>query len=226
MWELILRLIPLGIIAAVQPLQILSLIILLQTRQGVRNGFAYVAGMAGFRLVLGVMLYLTLTGVEQRVEQENGNFELVVGTVLAVLGVFLLVVALRRWLGPEESDEASGLVDRLQHASPKTALLIGVGMLALDPRDWLIDLAAVDLIVAADLTTAATLIAYAIYNVVALSLLLMPLLALALSPASGQKLLTRLSQLLNRHARAIEIGFALFLGAFFLVEGLGTLGIF
>lgn len=226
MWELILRLIPLGIVAAVQPLQILALVVLLQTRQGVRNGFAYVTGITIFRLALGTALYLLLTGVEQRVEADNGNFDLVVGTVLAVLGVFLMVLALRRWLRPEEGDESSGLVDRLQNASPTTALLVGVGMLALDPRDWLIDLAAVDLIAAADLTTGATLVAYGIYNLVALSLLLVPLLVLLVSPASGQGLLARINQLLTQHARPIEIGFAAFLGGFFLVQGLATLGIF
>ena len=96
MIELLLSLIPLAIGAAVQPPQVIALIFLLQTRRGRANGLAFVGGMTAFHLTLGALLWRLITEVETSVEAEGGQFDRVVGTGLAVLGLMLLVYALRR----------------------------------------------------------------------------------------------------------------------------------
>ena len=48
MVELIFSMIPLGVAAALQPPQVIALVILLQTGRGVVNGLAYITGMSAF----------------------------------------------------------------------------------------------------------------------------------------------------------------------------------
>ena len=117
MLDLLLALVPLAIAGALQPPQVIALIFLLQTPRGLTNGLAYVGGMTAFRLAIGALFWVLVSGVEEVVEAEGGQFSLVVGTVLAVLGVVLLVYALRRGLSAKD-DAAAGWLGKLRSVSP------------------------------------------------------------------------------------------------------------
>ena len=227
MAELLLALVPLAIAAALQPPQVVALSFLLQTRRGVANGLAYVGGMTAFRLALGALFWILITGVEEAVESEGGRFDFVVGTVLVVLGIVLLVYALRRGLSARDEDDAAvAWLQKLQSVSPAQAALVGVAFLALDPKDWLTKLAAVDLIAAADLSGMASLVAYLIFTLLAQSVLLIPLMLVLAAPQKAEKSLGSLNAWLERNARALDIVVALLLGVLFLYEGLEHLGMF
>lgn len=227
MIELLLSLIPLAIGAAVQPPQVIALIFLLQTRRGRANGLAFVGGMTAFHLTLGALLWTLITEVETSVEAEGGQFDRVVGTGLAVLGLMLLVYALRRtFSGPDEDEAAATWLTRLQSVSPGQATLVGIAFLALDPKDWLFSLSAVDLIAAADFSAAASVLIYVFYLLLVQSFLLSLLILTLVAPQRAQKWLGRLNGWLDRHMRAIEIGVAALLGGYLLVVGLRQLGLF
>jgi threonine/homoserine/homoserine lactone efflux protein len=227
MAELLLALVPLAIAAALQPPQVVALSFLLQTRHGVANGLAYVGGMTAFRLALGALFWALITGVEEAVESEGGRFDFVVGTVLVVLGIVLLVYALRRGLSArDEDDAAAAWLQKLGSVSPAQAALVGVAFLALDPKDWLTKLAAVDLIAAADLSGMASLVAYLIFTLLAQSVLLIPLILVLAAPRKAEKSLGSLNAWLERNARTLDIVVAVLLGALFLYEGLEHLGVF
>jgi threonine/homoserine/homoserine lactone efflux protein len=227
MAELLLALVPLAIAAALQPPQVVALSFLLQTRRGVANGLAYVGGMTAFRLALGALFWALITGVEEAVESEGGRFDFVVGTVLVVLGIVLLVYALRRGLSARDEDDAAvAWLQKLQSVSPAQAALVGVAFLALDPKDWLTKLAAVDLIAAADLSGMASLVAYLIFTLLAQSVLLIPLMLVLAAPQKAEKSLGSLNAWLERNARTLDIVVAVLLGVLFLYEGLEHLGVF
>jgi len=111
MTELILSLIPLAIAAALQPPQVIALVILLQTRRGVANGLAYIVGMIFFRLFLGGIFWVLISNVEKTVETKGGNFSLLVGTVILVLGILMLVHALREGFSAHGEDEHPGWIN-------------------------------------------------------------------------------------------------------------------
>jgi threonine/homoserine/homoserine lactone efflux protein len=225
--ELLLALVPLAVAAALQPPQVIALVFLLQTPRGLANGLAYVGGMTAFRLAIGALFWVLITGVEEVVEAEDGQFSLVVGSILVVLGVVLLVYALRRGLSAKnEDDAAAAWLQSLQSVSPAQAALVGVAFLALDPKDWLVKLAAVDLIAEADLGGVASLLAYLIFTLLAQSVVLFPLILVLADPGKAQKSLGSLSAWLERNERTIEIVFAVVLGVYFLYEGLEHLGMF
>jgi threonine/homoserine/homoserine lactone efflux protein len=226
MTELILSFIPLAIAAALQPPQVIALVVLLQTKRGVVNGLTYIVGMIAFRLLIGGIFWVLISNVEETVESSGGNFSLLVGTVLLVLGILMLVNALRRAFSKHIEDEAAASwLDKLQDVTPVRAFLLGVAFLALDPKDWLVDISAINLIADADMSGLNSLWAYLAYILMAQSLLLIPLILSFFLPQRTQSGLTRFTVWMKRNDRTIEIVFALIFGLLFLQIGLDLLGI-
>lgn len=228
MIELVLILIPLAIGSAlVQLPQVIILLVLLQTRRGLTNGLAYVGSKIGVHLILGLLFWIVITGVEISVEAQSGPFSLVVGTTLALLGLILLGYALRIGLSvPDEDDAAATWFDKMQSVSPGQAALVGAAILALDPKDLLFTLSAVELIAAADLNSVASLLAYLVFILVVQSLLLVLLALTLLAPQRAQKWLGVLNVWLKRYLRVFKIGGAVLLGGYLLFTGLKHLGLF
>lgn len=230
MLELLLILVPLGLGAAlVQLPQIAVPMFLLQIRSGPANGLAYVGGTTAVHLILGAGLWLVATRLESSVEMEGGGpFNLVLGTTLALLGLMLLIYAARLVFSvPDEGDTAAATwLDKMQSVSPGRAALLGVALLALDPKDWVFTLSAVELIVAADLNSVASLLAYLVFVLGVQSLLLTLLALTLLAPQRAQKWLGELNVWLKRHGRALIIGGAGLMGIYLLFTGLKYFGLF
>ena len=227
MLDLLLALIPLAIGAALQPTQFMALILLLQTDRPVVNAWAFIGGMVVFHLGLGGIFWVLFTRVETYIETGGAQFENVVGTVLLLLGLMLLVYALRRIFGAEKGDEAAASwLEQLGSVTPIKAALVGFGLLALDPKDWLFTLAAVDLIVGADLGNIESLFAFLLFILMVQSLLITPTIYVMVAPESSKRRFNSLSLWLARNERAIEITVAIILGVYFVYVGLETLGVF
>jgi len=226
MAELILSLIPLVLAAALQPPQVIALVVLLQTRRGTLNGLAYIIGMVAFRLFLGGSFWVLVSSVEESVETAGGNFSLLVGALLLAVGILMLVYALRRGFSAQGEDEAAASwLDKLQDVSPLRAALAGVAFLALDPKDWLVDISAINLIANADLSNLESLLSFLVYILMAQFLLLIPLILSFFLPQRTQNGLTRITVWMKQQERAIEIVFALIFSLLFLKIGLDLLGI-
>jgi threonine/homoserine/homoserine lactone efflux protein len=166
-----------------------------------------------------------ISNVEETIETKGGNFSILVGTVLLVLGILMLVYTLRRGLSAHDEDEAAASwLGTLDAVSPLRAALLGAAFLALDPKDWLVDISAINLIANADLSSRDSLLVYLVYILLAQLLLLIPLVLSFIFPRRAQSDLTRLNAWMRRHQRAIEIVFALIFGMLFLYTGLELLG--
>jgi len=225
MTELILSLIPLAVAAALQPPQVIALVVLLQTKQGKGSGLAYNIGMITFRLLLGGSFWMLISNVETTIETTGGNFSILVGTVLLVLGILMLVYALRWGFSTHDEDiAASSWLNKLEDMSYFRAAMLGAAFLALDPKDWLIDISTINLIADADLSGLESLLAFLTYILLAQSLLLIPLIFSFVLPHRAQIGLTRLTTWMRRYQQAIEIVFAVVFGLLFLYNGLDILG--
>ena len=224
--DLLFPIISLALAAALQPLQVIAMLVLLQTAGGKINGLAYLGGMVAFRLALALIFWWLVSGVEAAIEGEGGNFNALTGTVMVLLGLLLLIFALRQLFSAQSEDQAAASwMGKLETITPRRAALVGVAFLALDPKDWLIDLSAIDLIAAADLNGMQSGFAYLVYILLALALLLIPLVFTAIFPAKAQISLGRLNAWLNTHERSIEIIIAIIFGLMFVYIGLESLGI-
>lgn len=226
MTELILSLVPLAVAAALQPPQVVALVVLLQTKRGAVNGLAYILGMIVFRLLLGGIFWVLISNIEKTVEIRGGNFSLLVGTFILALGILMLVHALRRGFSAHDEDEATASwLDKLNNVTPSRAALVGVAFLALDPKDWLVDISVINLIAEADLFGLESLLAFLVYILMAQLLLLIPLILSLFIPQKTQSGLIRFTAWMKRQERAIEIVFALIFGILFFQIGMELLGV-
>ena len=227
MTELFVSLLSLAIAATLQPPQVIAMIILLQTRRGIANGLAYIAGMTAFRLALGGISWMLFSSLEGSLETSGGEFSIVVGAILVVLGLLMLVHALRKsFSAVGEDDAAASWLQKLETISPRPAFLVGLAFLALDPKDWIIDISAINLIAEADLSSSQSLLAYLAYILLAQSLLWAPLLLTVAAPNRARRVLAALNTWMKAHEKHIEIGVAILFGLVFLVIGLEHLGVF
>jgi len=225
--ELILALIPLALAATLQPPQLISFLVLLQTQHGEANALAYIAGMSTFRLAIGGTFWVLASSVEAKVESAGTEFGILVGTVLAILGLLLLVYALRRIFSAHDEDQAAvSWLDRLDSVSWPQAFLAGLAFLALDPKDWITDIAAINLIADADLSGFASLLTYLGYILLAQLLLIILFGMTIVLPRKTKSYLTALNTWMEQNDRIIEITVAIFFGLLFLVIGLEHIGVF
>ncbi|UCD99550.1 MAG: GAP family protein [Chloroflexota bacterium] len=227
MTELLVSLFSLAIAATLQPRQLIAMIILLQTRRGVANGSAYIAGMTVFRLAFGGISWVLFSNLEGSIETRGGEFSTVVGTILVILGLLMLVHALRQGFSAQGEDQAAATwLDKLEAVSPRQAFFVGLAFLALDPKDWIIDISAVNLIAEADLRGAQSFLAYLLYMLLALSLLWIPLILTLLFPVQARRGLAGLNTWMKANEKHIEITMAILFGLLFLAIGLEHLGVF
>jgi threonine/homoserine/homoserine lactone efflux protein len=226
MVEFVLSLISLAIAATLQPPQVIAMVILLRTRRGTANGLAYIGGMTAFRVTLGGVSWILLSGLEGSIERGGGDFNILVGAILVVLGLLMWVYALRQGVSaPGEDEVAASWLDRLEDISPRQAFLVGLAFLALDPRDWIIDLSAVNLIAEADMSGIQSLVAYLAYILLAQSLLWVPLLLTLVVPDQAARGLSALNAWMKKHEKRIEIIVAIVFGLLFIAIGLEHLGV-
>jgi len=227
MKELILALIPLAVIATLQPPQVISFLFLLQTQRGKANALAYLAGMSVFRLAIGGVFWALASNVEATVESAGSEFGPLVGTVLAVLGLLLLVYALRRIFSAQDEDQATvSWLDKLDSISWPQSFVVGLSFLALDPKDWITDIAAVNLIAEADLSGSASLLTYLGYILLAQLLLITMFVITMALPRKSQSFLTGLNNWMKQNDRVIEITVAIIFGLLFLFIGLERIGMY
>ncbi len=101
MAETIIKLTPFIIGSAVVPLQVMMIILLLNSpRQGLAKAICLVAGMTTIRLMQGVIFGLILSPEPG----ETSGKSSVVSTLLLVLGILLLITAYKQWRSEDDPD--------------------------------------------------------------------------------------------------------------------------
>src|SRR5690242_15301707 len=115
--------IPIGLLLAVGPTRIISTILLLTSAQPIRNGLAFLAGVAAVYLVLGFLTLLVLGRTLSDMLQGN----IILDAILVLIAIGLLVVAARAlFVAPHRGGGPSEWMRRLTSISPGQAFLAGV----------------------------------------------------------------------------------------------------
>ncbi len=151
----------------VNPLPILAVLLMLFSPRATASAPAFAAGWAiGLALSLAAFLAIVAFGEGGA---GSGSAGLAPITQLA-LGVVLLVLALRRWLGrpgPGETKALPGWTENLANASPWRALGLGAAFAGLNPKNVAFAGAAAFAIVEAGLRPVAMLLPLVVYVLIA-----------------------------------------------------------
>lgn len=158
---------PLALVVTISPINIIASILLLFSKRPLLNASSYFAGF-----VLGVAGALTAFVVIADALNLAAGSDTSRGAaaVMLVLGVALVVAAVRKFRGrPRSGEEPSApkWMDGIAGYSPGRSIVVGVVVGALNPKNLVVGLAAAVAIGSADLSTAAQIGAAAVYVAVA-----------------------------------------------------------
>jgi len=222
MGEVIVCLLPLILGAALLPVWIIMALFLLRGEGGVRKALAFAAGAMMVRLVQGV-LFGYVFGTAADASGESGS-TLITSTLLSVLGILMLISAVRKWRKEDDPDAPPPKwMAALGGLSALKAFGMGALLMALAIKQWVFMLSAIAVIEQGELSLAGNVVTYLVFVLAAQSLVLAPILVSAVAPTQAARMLDAIHGWLERNNRAIVIAASLIFGVWFLWKGIAGL---
>jgi hypothetical protein len=212
-------LLPLMIGAAVVPVPIIIVLLLLSHESGLLQAAAFAGGAIVVRLAQGIMFSFVLASDPAARSETGGN--LIVSTLLLVVGILLLITAFRKWDKEEDPDAPPPRwLAALGGLSALKAFGMGAALVAISAKQWVFTLSAIGMIGKAQLPPPAGTGLFLLYVLAAQALGLIAVIAYAVSPRRAGSALASICQWLERNDRPIMIAASLIFGLFFLFKGL------
>jgi hypothetical protein len=215
MGETIIKIMPFIIGSAVVPLQIMMVILLLNSpKQGLTKAIFLAGGMTAVRLLQGVIFGLILS------PGDTSGKSPVVSTLLLVLGILLLITAYKQWRNENDADDPPPKwMVMLDTLTPHKAFEMGAGLVLISGKFWVFTLSAIGVIEEADLGQPSSTVAFLLFVLLAQSLLLLAILVRVIIPERSMSILETISAWLTRYNRPIVLTVSLVFGLLFFVQG-------
>jgi hypothetical protein len=146
---------------------------------------------------------------------------IVVSTLLIVIGIAMLITAIKKWRKEEDLDAPPPKwMATLSGVTALKAFGMGALLMAIAIKQWVFTLAAIAVIEDAQLGQAGSVLAYLFFVLAAQSLVLAPIVVYAVAPTQSAKLLDAAQAWLDRNNRVIVIAVSLIFGGWFLWKGI------
>jgi hypothetical protein len=217
--SVLVEVLPLMIGAAIAPVSIIIVLLLLSNQGGVLKGAAFVGGAFMLRLVQGIIFGYIFTSDPAATSETGGN--LIVSTLLVVIGILMLITTSKQWDKEEDPDAPPpGWLAALGGLSAPKAFGMGAALIALSAKQWVFTLSAIGVIGKAQLAPPASNGLFLLYVLVAQALGLIAVIAVAVVPRSAGKAVDHAREWLERNNRQIVVAFSLIFGLFFLFKGI------
>ena len=220
--SVLVALLPLMIGAAVVPIPIIIVLLLLSNQGGLLKGAAFVGGAIAVRLAQGVVFGYIFASDPAATSETGGS--LIVSTLLLVVGVLMLITAFRKWNKEEDPDgPPPRWMAALGGLSAPKAFGMGAALVAISAKQWVFTLSAIGVIGQAQLGPPASTALFLCYALAVQALGLIAVIAYAMAPRSAGPALVQASEWLERNDRQIMVAFSLIFGLFFLFKGIAGL---
>jgi len=215
-------LLPLVIGAAAVPIPIIIVLLLLGSQGGLLKGAAFIGGAIAVRLAQGIVFGYIFSSDPAATSETGAN--LVVSTLLIVLGVLMLITAFRKWDKEDDPDAPPPKwMAALGGLSALKAFGMGAALVAIAAKQWVFTLSAIGVIGKAQLTPPASIGLFLFYVLAVQALGLIAVIAYAVAPRPAGRVIARACEWLERNDRRILIAFSLIFGLFFLFKGIAGL---
>jgi hypothetical protein len=222
--SVLVELLPLMIGAAIAPILIIIVLLLLGSQGGLLKGAAFIGGAIVLRLTQGIVFGYIFTSNPAATSETGGN--LIVSTLLVVIAVLMLITAFKKWDKEEDPDAPPPRwLTALGGLSVPKAFGMGAALIALSAKQWVFTLSAIGVIETARLAPSASLGLFLFYVLATQPFGLIAVIAVAVAPRAAGAAVDQARQWLERHNRPVLIAFSLIFGLFFLFTGItGLLG--
>ena len=213
-------LLPLAVGIAISPIPIIAVILMLLSRRASATGTGFLLGwVVGIVLVTVVVLAL----VGQAGNTAGGEPSTLSSVLKLVLGAALILLAVRQWQGRPRAGATGAMpkwMGAIESFSFGRALLLGVGLSAVNPKNLLLCLAAGTTIGAAHLPTGQVVVATVVFTLLAASTVLVPVLGYLAARDRMAAPLDRLRAWLTQNTAAVMAVLLVVIGTVLLGKGI------
>jgi threonine/homoserine/homoserine lactone efflux protein len=161
------QVLPLGVGVALSPVPIIAVVLMLTTPKGRVNGPAFLAGWIVGIAVLGTIVLLAASGASA---SERGAPATWVSILKIVLGVLLVLLAVKQWRGRPRGDAAPELpkwMKTIDTFTPGRSVAMGVALSAVNPKNLLLTVSAATAIAQTGASAVNQAVALAVFIVIA-----------------------------------------------------------
>jgi threonine/homoserine/homoserine lactone efflux protein len=213
-------LLPLAIGIAISPVPIIAVILMLLSRRATATSTGFLVGwVAGVIVVTVVVLVL----VGQAGDTSGGKPSTLSSVIKLVLGLLLLLLAVRQWRSRPKEGEAGTMpawMGKIESFTFGRALGLGFLLSAVNPKNLLLCLGAGTTIGAAHLSGGEDVIAVAVFTVLASSTVGIPVIAFLVARDRMTAPLNRLRAWLTQNNAAVMAVLLLVLGTALIGKGI------
>lgn len=214
------ELLPLALGVAISPIPVIATIVLLLTPHAKRSGGAFAVGwLAG--CVGTILLFAALAGTLPRLD--GASWIPIVGWVQVVLGIALIVFAIRIWRHRPRAEGAAQLPGWMQHLDRMSVITtVGLGLVlsSINPKNLLIGISAGIALGTSSLTASEAALAVGVYAVISSSTVVAPVLAYFFASRRLAGTMRSLKEWLARENSTIMAVLLLIIGASVLGKGM------
>ena len=216
------EILPLAVGVAISPIPIIAAILMLLSPRARSTSLGFLIGwVAG--IVVAVVVFVVVSSVLP--DQDDSGSAPIAGVIKIVLGVLLLLVAVRQWRGRPTAGQAAALPKWMSAIDSMTfgkALGLGFLLSAVNPKNLLMAASAGVLIGGAGLATRQVAVVVIVFTVIAASTVLVPVVAYLAASDRMAGPLQSLRGWLGDHNAAIMAVLLLVIGVSMIGKGLGS----
>jgi hypothetical protein len=212
-----------GVGVALSPLAVIAVVLILATPKGGVNGSAFLAGWVLGLAVVGTLVLLVADGADAG---ENGAPADWVSIVKIVVGVLLLVVAVRQWRGRPSGHaepELPAWTTQLDSLTPPRAAGLALLLASVKPKNLLLTVGAALAIAETGVSTGSQAVALAVFVLLGTLGPGIPFAIHVLMRDRGADILTRLRGCMVRENSTIIAVLCLVIAAKLIGDAVGTL---
>ena len=220
--EVIGEILPLALGVAISPIPIIAAILMLLSPRAKGTSLGFLLGW-----VLGILAAVVVFTLLASVLPEAGDdsSKPVAGTVKIVLGVLLLLLAVKQWRSRPTGDTEPALphwMQAIDTMTPGRALVLGALLSGLNPKNLLMGAAAGIAVGSADLALDRSAITIALYTVIAASTVAVPVIAYLAAAARMAAPLATLRTWLVHNSSTVMAVLLLVIGVLLIGKGIGS----
>jgi hypothetical protein len=214
--------VPLMIGSALDLASIIMVLLLLRRAGGLVIALSFIAGITATRLVQGALFGIAAGNVDT--SEGSNDARTIVTVLLLVIGILMLVTALRLFLKGDDPDAPPPKWMQLVGTmTAPTACAIGAGILLITPKHWVFMLGAIGVIREADVSRTQAIVVFLLFVLGAMAFVIAPILAYIAAPTRSGPVLRGLASWMERYNRQITIAVSLFFGVYFVWKSLEAL---
>jgi threonine/homoserine/homoserine lactone efflux protein len=213
----------LGVGVALSPVPIIAVVLMLGTPRGRANGPAFVLGWIVGLSIVGTIVLVVAGGADASENAEPADW---VGWLKIVVGVLLVLVAVRQWRGRPRAGEEAAMpkwMRAIDRFTPGRSMAIAVALSALNPKNLLLTVGAAAAIAQTGVSAGDQAIALAVFVLVGT---LGPAAPVVIYFALGERatrILDELKTWMTAHNSAIMAVLCLVIGAKLIGDGISGL---